>query len=169
MEPYLSVQLCLAGRPILQLRHFHIKPLGLGASPELTWGPSSPLGSSLVFWLTAPTPHRHAPALCTDTFSALQYLHSSLPSTLPCNDPPQHKIDWFPPAINPSQAPWCPWITFQTPWPCTRHAEAQVHTRQGPGPALSSAWMPFSSLLAWRALTHSSRPNPSTLFSVNLP
>ena len=69
MEPYLSVQLCLAGRPILQLRHFHIKPLGLDASPELTWGPSSPLGSSLVFWLTAHPPHPAILQLCALTAS----------------------------------------------------------------------------------------------------
>ena len=62
-------------KPVLQRRHFHVKPAALAAPPRLLWGPSSSVRAAPVL-----QPHTlHAPALCSDSLFALQTVPSSLP------------------------------------------------------------------------------------------
>lgn len=90
--PCLPAQLCLAGRLTLPSRHFHGKPIGLGASSRLP-------GACPQHWvpLWSSSPPSTVPQLHALTVS----LPSSLPSTEPQSRPQQRRADRVPPCWEP--------------------------------------------------------------------
>ena len=150
-------------KPVLQRRHFHVKPAALAAPPRLLWGPSSSVRAAPVL-----QPHTlHAPALCSDSLFALQTVPSSLPLR-------STKLTGSLPAGNLAQAPRCPWVTAQAPQLCTSRIEARTAARYTLGKCLSLLFCTclflcldaLPSLLTWRALSHSSTPSRNIPFSV---
>lgn len=143
-------------RPVLQPGHFHVTPAARAAAPRLLWGPASPLGAAPVL-----PPAPLLPQLC-----ALEAAPSSLPLS-------GTKLTGSLPAGNLAQAPRCPWVTAPAPQLCTSRTEAWTLARYTPGKHLfllfctcpSPCPDALPSVLAWRALTHSSTPSCNIPFS----